>query len=312
MKKRLFTGLQPSGTLHIGNYFGALKPTVELTQEYDSMVMVADLHALTSLKDGEALRRYTLDVVKDYVAVGLNPAQTVIFKQSDVPEHAELGWIFDCLVTVPFLELSHAYKDKLAKGLEANAGLFTYPMLMAADILLYDTDIVPVGADQRQHVEYAREAAKKFNLAFGDTFKEPQERIMESVATVPGTDGKKMSKSYKNTIPLFGSKDEIAKAVMSIVTDSAAESPENVYNIHRNFRNRDSLGTLYKENKGKYKALKEALIEDIEATVAPMREIREAMTDMDARAILREGAERARARAVEKMADIRTKTGLAL
>jgi tryptophanyl-tRNA synthetase len=120
MKKRLFTGLQPSGTLHIGNYFGALKPTVELTQEYDSMVMVADLHALTSLKDGEALRRYTLDVVKDYVAVGLDPAQTVIFKQSDVPEHAELGWIFDCLVTVPFLELSHAYKDKLAKGLEAN------------------------------------------------------------------------------------------------------------------------------------------------------------------------------------------------
>lgn len=312
MKKRLFTGLQPSGTLHIGNYFGALKPTVELTQEYDSMVMVADLHALTSLKDGEALRRYTLDVVKDYVAVGLDPAQTVIFKQSDVPEHAELGWIFDCLVTVPFLELSHAYKDKLAKGLEANAGLFTYPMLMAADILLYDTDIVPVGADQRQHVEYAREAAKKFNLAFGDTFKEPQERIMESVATVPGTDGKKMSKSYKNTIPLFGSKDEIAKAVMSIVTDSAAESPENVYNIHRNFRNRDSLGTLYKENKGKYKALKEALIEDIEATVAPMREMREAMTDDDARAILREGAERARARAAEKMADIRTKTGLAL
>jgi tryptophanyl-tRNA synthetase len=312
MKKRLFTGLQPSGTLHIGNYFGALKPTVELTQEYDSMVMVADLHALTSLKDGEALRRYTLDVVKDYVAVGLDPAQTVIFKQSDVPEHAELGWIFDCLVTVPFLELSHAYKDKLAKGLEANAGLFTYPMLMAADILLYDTDIVPVGADQRQHVEYAREAAKKFNLAFGDTFKEPQERIMESVATVPGTDGKKMSKSYKNTIPLFGSKDEIAKAVMSIVTDSAAESPENVYNIHRNFRNRDSLGTLYKDNKGKYKALKEALIEDIEATIAPMREMREAMTDDDARAILREGAERARARAAEKMADIRTKTGLAL
>ncbi len=153
-----------------------------------------------------------------------------------MPEHTELAWIFDCLVTVPFLQQAHAYKDKVAKGLEANAGLFTYPMLMAADILLYDTDIVPVGADQRQHVEYAREAASKFNIAYGKTFTEPQEKISEEVATVPGTDGQKMSKSYKNTIPLFGTKEEISKAVMSIVTDSSGERPEHVYAIHKLFK----------------------------------------------------------------------------
>src|ERR1043166_2776396 len=161
--KRLFTGLQPSGSLHIGNYLGTLKQTVELCREYDGMVMVADYHALTSLRDAEALRRNISDVVRDYVGVGLDPKHTVLFKQSDVPEHTECAWIFDCLVTVPFLQQAHAYKDKVAKGLDANAGLFTYPMLMAADILLYDTDIVPVGQDQKQHVEYAREAATKFN-----------------------------------------------------------------------------------------------------------------------------------------------------
>src|SRR3989344_4333765 len=166
--QRLFTGLQPSGALHIGNYFGALKPFVELSREYDSMLMVADYHALTSLKAPDELRANIVGVAKDYMAAGIDTKKAIIFKQSDVPEHTELAWIFQCLVTVPFLELSHAYKDKVAKVLEANAGLFTYPMLMAADILLYDTDIVPVGEDQRQHVEYAREAAVKFNNAFGE------------------------------------------------------------------------------------------------------------------------------------------------
>ena len=310
--QRLFTGLQPSGALHIGNYFGALKPAVEMCREYDGLVMIADYHALTSLKNPDALRRNILGVVKDYMAAGLDPAHTILFKQSDVPEHTELAWIFQCLVTVPFLELSHAYKDKVAKGLEANAGLFAYPMLMAADILLYDTDVVPVGEDQRQHLEYAREAAAKFNNAFGETFKEPKEKILKSIAVVPGIDGKKMSKSYGNTIPLFATKDEIAKLVMSIITDSKAESPVNVYSIHALFRTREELSTLYTENKGKYKVLKEALIDDIEALIAPMRAKRDAISDEDAKRIIKEGGEKARERSSKKIADVRTKVGVSV
>ena len=308
----LFTGLQPSGKLHIGNYFGALKPMVELAKEHDALLMVADYHALTTLRDAGTLRANIYDVVRDFVAAGADPHRTVIFKQSDVPEHMELSWIFQCLVTVPFLQQAHAYKDKVAKGLEANAGLFAYPMLMAADILLYDTDIVPVGADQRQHVEYAREAAAKFNLAFGDTFKEPREKILEAVAVVPGTDGKKMSKSYGNTIPLFGTKDEIAKAVMSIVTDSTGERPEHVYAIHRSVRSEAELEPLYTAHKGSYKALKEALIEDIESLVAPLREKRNAISDEDVKHVLSDGAMRAGEKARDTMRKVRNKVGVAL
>jgi len=308
---KLFTGLQPSGTLHIGNYFGALKPAVELCREYDGMLMVADYHALTTLRDPAELRANIVSATRDYLAAGIDPTKTIVFKQSDVPAHTELSWIFQCLVTVPFLELAHAYKDKVAKGLEANAGLFAYPMLMAADILLYDTDIVPVGPDQRQHVEYAREAAAKFNNAFGETFKLPKEHIMAEVA-VPGTDGKKMSKSYGNTIPLFGTRDEIAKAVMSIVTDSIGGKPEHVYEIHKLFRHGESLETLYADNEGKYKALKEALIEDIDAALAPMRERRDAITDEEIKMILIKGGERARERANEKMASVREALGIAI
>ncbi len=310
--QRLFTGLQPSGSLHIGNYFGALKQTVELLKDADGLVMIADYHALTTLKDVPGLRKNIGDVVRDYVAVGVDPQKAIIFQQSSNPAHTELAWIFDCLVTVPFLMQAHAYKDKVAKGLEANAGLFTYPMLMAADILLYDTDIVPVGADQRQHVEYAREAATKFNNAFGETFKQPQEKILDTVAVVPGTDGKKMSKSYGNTIPLFGTREEIQKAVMSIVTDSNAESPENVYNIHSLFKSRQELSILYSENKGKYKALKDALVEDVEALIGPMRARRESLSDADVKEILRDGGERARAQADKKMIDVRKAVGVTL
>jgi tryptophanyl-tRNA synthetase len=311
-KKRLFTGLQPSGQLHIGNYLGTLKQTTELLQETDGLVMVADYHALTTLKSPDELRRNIADVVRDFVGVGVDPKKSAIFQQSAVPAHTELAWIFDCLVTVPFLMQAHAYKDKVAKGLEANAGLFTYPMLMAADILLYDTDVVPVGQDQKQHVEYAREAAAKFNAAFGDTFREPQEKILESVAVVPGTDGKKMSKSYGNTIPLFASKDEIAKAVMGIVTDSAGDVPTNVYNIHKLFRSEAELTSLYETNKGKYKASKDALIEDIEAVIAPMRERRNSVSDADVKAILKDGAERANTQAEAKMAVVRKAVGVTL
>lgn len=310
--KRLLTGLQPSGTLHIGNYFGSLKPFLDIYENYESFLMVADLHALTSLKEGPALRQNILDIVKDYLAVGINPDKVTLFKQSDNSDHAELAWILNCQVTVPFLMQAHSYKDKVAKGLEPNAGLFTYPMLMAADILLYDTDVVPVGEDQRQHIEYAREAAVKFNLAYKSTLKEPKEMILRGVGIVPGTDGAKMSKSYKNTIPLFGTKDEISKAAMSIVTDSSGERPENVYAIHTLFRPEPELEALYEEHKGKYKNLKEALIEDIEAFVAPMREKRDAISDEDVRSVLKAGKEKAEAVSNLKMKEIREIVGISL
>lgn len=312
MKKRLLTGLQPSGQLHIGNYFGALKPFADEYAQFDSFLMIADYHSLTSLKDPVALRQNIIEVVRAYVAAGVDPSQAVVFKQSDVPEHTELAWIFETLVTVPFLSQAHAYKDKVAKGLEANAGLFNYPMLMAADILLYDTDVVPVGADQRQHVEYAREAAAKFNLAYGQTFTEPQEKISETIATVPGVDGQKMSKSYKNTIPLFGSKEDIQKAVMSIVTDSSGERPENVYAIHKLIKSEAELAPLYEANKGSYKVLKETLAADLEAFVAPMRAKYEATTEADVKKILADGAAKARAVASAKMAEVRKKIGVAI
>ncbi len=296
----------------MGNYFGALKPFVDLYADYDSHLMVVDYHALTTIKDPAILRRNTIDVVKDYLAAGVDPGKAILFKQSDVPEHTELAWIFECLVSVSFLELAHAYKDKVAKGLEANAGLFNYPMLMAADILLYDTDVVPVGKDQQQHVEYAREAANKFNLAYGETFVSPQEKILEGVGVVPGTDGTKMSKSYKNTIPLFGTKDEIAKAVMSIVTDSSGDRPENVYAIHKLFKSDDERASLYEANKGSYKVLKEALIEDIESMVAPMRQKRDSITDEQVRQVLKDGADKARAKASAKMEEVRKKVGVTI
>lgn len=312
-KKRIFTGLQPSGRLHIGNYFGSIKPNVDLyKKEHQGLMMVADYHALTSLKEPQTLRDNILENVKDYLAGGLNLENAILFKQSDVPEHTELAWIFNCLVTVPFLMQAHAYKDKVAKGLEANAGLFTYPMLMAADILLYDTDIVPVGEDQRQHVEYAREAAVKFNTTFGATFKEPTELISKAVGVVPGTDGQKMSKSYKNTIPLFASKDEVAKSAMSIVTDSSGDIPMNVFAIHTLFKTEAELSPFYAAHRGNYKALKESLIEDIEAFFAPMRTKRESLSNDAVKKILKEGGEKARALASKTMADVRKKIGVTL
>ncbi len=311
-KKRQFTGLQTSGKLHIGNYFGALKPFIGGYEEFESMLMVADLHSLTSLKNPEELRANIIDIVRSYVAAGVDPDKAVIFKQSDIQEHTELAWIFECLVTVPFLQQAHSYKDKVAKGMEANAGLFNYPMLMAADILLYNTDIVPVGSDQRQHVEYAREAANKFNNTYGQTFIEPAEKILKEVAIVPGVDGEKMSKSYKNAIPLFGSKDEIKKAVMGIVTDSSGDVPKNVYAIHTLFKSEAELKDLYAAHKGSYKMLKELLADDIEAFVAPMRAKYESITEEQVKEILNKGAEKARAIASAKMEEVRKKIGVTL
>ena len=309
-KKRLFTGLQPSGSLHIGNYFGALKPLKDIYEEYDGLLSVVDLHALTTVRDGAVLRQNTIDVVKDYLAAGIDPEKIIIFKQSDVQEHTELAWIFECLVTVPFLMQAHAYKDKVAKGIEATAGLFNYPMLMAADILLYNAEVVPVGEDQRQHIEYSREAATKFNNAYGETFAMPQERILKAVGVVPGTDGQKMSKSYKNTIPLFGTETEVKKAVMSIVTDSDGDHPEHVYAIHALFRSEDELAPIYEEHKGRYGDLKKLLLEDIEAMIGPMREKRATISDDDVADVLATGAAKAHARAAAKMQEIHEKVGL--
>lgn len=310
-KKRLLTGLQPSGTLHIGNYFGALKPFIDLYEDYESHLMVVDYHALTSLKDPAALRQNIYDVVRDYLAAGVDPEKCILFKQSDVSQHTELAWILNCQVTVPFLMQAHSYKDKVAKGLEANAGLFTYPMLMAADILLYDTEIVPVGEDQRQHIEYTREAAGKFNRAYGDIFTAPEEKIFDHVGVIPGTDGQKMSKSYGNTIPLFGSEAEVKKAVMSIVTDSEGDRPENVYAIHRLLRPTEELDPLYEEHKGRYGDLKQLLLTDLEMLIAPMREKRNQITDADVEAVLAAGAAKATARAEAKMQTVRTAIGVA-
>ena len=317
-KKRILTGLQPSGALHIGNYLGALKPLIDLSNdpENETFLMVADYHALTSVRDGNQLREHTHQIVRDYLAAGVNKDNVTLFRQSENPHHMELSWVFNCLVTVPFLMQAHSYKDKVAKGMDANAGLFTYPMLMAADIVLYDIDFVPVGEDQRQHLEYTREAVTKFHNAYGELFKEPKEVIVKGVGVVPGTDGQKMSKSYKNTIPLFGTREEIQKAVMSIVTDSSGDKPEHVFNIHKLIyeatgRNTEELDALYETHKGKYKALKDALVEDLDTFIAPMRERREEITDDEIRRILMSGVEKARAESALKMTVVRERIGIA-
>lgn len=313
-KKRLLSGVKPTGNPHLGNYFGMMRQCVELQHEYESLIFIPDLHALISIQNREHMRHLIREVALDYLGVGVDPTHTILFKQSDVPAHPELAWVFDCITTMPYLMRAHAFKDAEAKNKEISVGTFNYPMLMAADILLYDTHIVPVGQDQKQHVEYARDTAEKFNRIFGETFILPEALIREDVAVVPGTDGRKMSKSYHNTIPLFGSKDEISKAVMSIVTDSSGEKPEHVYAIHRLFKNEDELANLYQTHQGKYKALKEAVIEDIEAFVAPMRERRAQYASDPAHVddILKKAGQRANEIAEAKIRIVRDRIGLTL
>jgi tryptophanyl-tRNA synthetase len=283
-KKILLSGVKATGRPHIGNYFGAMKQYVDLQQEYDTRIFIADLHSLTTVQNGAELAQSTIDLAIDYLAIGLDPEKVTIFKQSDLPEVAELSWIFNCITTMPYLMRAHAFKDAEAKNKEINVGIFDYPMLMAADILIHNADIVPVGKDQKQHVEFARDTAEKFNRIFmGDgksceeenaLFKLPEAKIIESVETVPGIDGQKMSKSYNNHIPLFATDAELQKLVMSIVTDSNGGVPTNVYNIHKLFRDEAYLKKLYAENEGKYKVLKEALLADLIAFIKPLREKR--------------------------------------
>ena len=217
---RILSGIQPSGALHIGNYFGMMRPAIELQEQGEAYYFIADYHSLTSITDPEARRKHSLDVALDFLACGLDPAKSVFFRQSDVPEVTELTWLLGSVTPMGLLERCHSYKDKQAKGIPANFGLFAYPVLMAADILIYDSNIVPVGRDQKQHVEVTRDIAVKFNNQYGETFVLPEPQIRGDVAVVPGTDGQKMSKSYDNTIEIFGDEKPLRKKIMRLVMDS--------------------------------------------------------------------------------------------
>ena len=326
MNKILLSGVKPTGQAHIGNYFGAMKQFVDLQNsgQYNCHLFIADYHALNLIQNKEEMNKLTLELALDYLAIGLDPKKSIIFKQSDISAHTELAWIFDTIVTVPYLERAHAFKDAEAKNKEINVGTFNYPVLMAADILLYNTDVVPVGADQKQHVEYARDIALKFNHIFkSETFKLPTDLIMKDVAVVPGTDGRKMSKSYNNIISLFANREQIIKAVMSIVTDTGLGAigadgkpsdgiPANVYAIHRLFKTESELKPLYEANKGKYKILKDALVEDIDGYIKPMRERREkfAKNPKKVMKILEKGAKQAKKVADKKLIEAKKAIGV--
>lgn len=323
MKKTLLSGVKPTGRPHLGNYFGMMKQVVDMQEDYFSMPFVPDYHALTSVHEAQKMRQETLDVVIDFLAIGLDPEKINLFKQSDVPQVTELAWIFNCITTMPYLMRAHAFKDAEAKNKDINVGTFDYPVLMAADILIQDTDIVPVGKDQQQHVEMARDIAEKFNRIFGETFKLPESKLVVGVEVVPGIDGQKMSKSYGNTISLFAEDEEIKKAVMSIPTDSKGveESKDpndcNIFALHKLFLNEDGMGELqkrYVEGGLGYKESKEILIENIKKFIQPLREKRkEIMQNPEMiEEILRKGGEVARKRAEEKMLEVRKKVGLSL
>jgi tryptophanyl-tRNA synthetase len=217
---RILSGIQPSGALHLGNYFGMMRPAIELQDKGEAFYFIADYHSMTSLFDAKERRKNTLDVALDFLACGLDPAKSVFFKQSDVPEVTELAWLLTTLTPVAMLENAHSYKDKIAKGIAPNHGILAYPVLMAADILIYDSNLVPVGKDQKQHVEITRDIAIKFNSTYGETFVVPEEQIRGDTAVVPGTDGDKMSKSYGNTIEIFGEEKATRKKIMGITMDS--------------------------------------------------------------------------------------------
>jgi tryptophanyl-tRNA synthetase len=318
--KKIISGIQPSGILHIGNYFGAIQQFIKFQEENDCLFFVADYHALTSSTDADALRKNTRDVVLDYLALGVDPAKASIFIQSHVPEHTELMWVLSNLTPMSLLERGHSFKDKSARGISSNTGLFTYPVLMAADILMYDVDMVPVGKDQKQHLEMTRDIATKFNEKYNEIFKLPEPMIVESTAVVPGVDGAKMSKSYGNTIDMFASKKILKKQVMSIVTDSTPlEDPKdpdnNVTTLYKLFATPEKL----EEMKEKFRAgnygyghAKKELLEAILDHFAEARAKRENLVANPeyVNQILTEGAEKARAIAKAKMVEVKKAVGL--
>ena len=280
---RILSGIQPSGALHIGNYFGAIRQYVALQGGNDAYYFVADYHALTSVRDAAKLRQYVFDVIADLLALGLDPDRATLFVQSDVPETTELAWLLTTVTPIGWLEKAVSYKDKVQQGLPADHGLFAYPVLQAADILLYDADVVPVGQDQKQHLEITRDIAERFNHVYGEVFRLPKPYILDTVAVVPGLDGRKMSKSYDNTIEIFDDPKAVLKKAKKIVTDSTpVEAPKNpdtcnIFQLYKHFASADDLADVerrYREGGIGYGEVKVRLGEAIAAAFAPAREKR--------------------------------------
>jgi tryptophanyl-tRNA synthetase len=319
---RILSGIQPSGALHLGNYFGMMRPAVELQEKGEAFYFIANYHSMTSLFDAKQRRANTLDVALDFLACGLDPKKSVFFRQSDVPEVTELAWILTTVTPMARLELAHSYKDKVAKGIAPNHGLFSYPVLMAADILIYDSNLVPVGRDQKQHVEMTRDMAVKFNETYGETLVIPEPRIRDEVAVVPGTDGQKMSKSYGNTIEIFGEEKAIRKKIMGITMDSrtpAEPKPDADKNlaiqllklvaapeVAKDFEDRLRVGGLG------YGDLKKALFENYWSYFADARKKRaELAENLDhVNQVLSEGATRAQALARQVLGRAKKASGL--
>lgn len=319
--KRLVSGIKPTGEVHIGNYAGAMRRFVGLAGQYESYVFLADYHALTTVRDAAQLKRQSLALAAAYLAIGLDPKKTVLFRQSDVPEHAELAWILNCVTPMPTLQRAHAFKDAVAKKKEINAGIFDYPVLMAADILMYRAAVVPVAKDQVQHVEIAREIADRFHKAFGaEVFTLPEPLVEKGTEAVPGIDGQKMSKSYKNVIPLFASAEETKKRVMQIVTDSRSpaepkDKTDTLYALHKVFSSAAAMKKVdaaYEKGGLGYKDLKELLADEINTKLADMRATYDGLiTDpKKIEKVLAEGGERARAEARKMMLRVRSAVGL--
>ena len=318
---RILSGIQPSGKLHLGNYFGMMRPVLELQEQGEAFIFIANYHALTTINDPAELRANTWDVALDFLACGLDPKKAAFYRQSDVPEVTELTWLLSTLTPMGLLERCHSYKDKTARGIAASHGLFSYPVLMAADILSVQSDLVPVGRDQKQHVEVTRDLAIKFNNQYGPVFKIPEASIRDEVAVVPGVDGQKMSKSYNNTIEIFGSAKDARKSIMRIVTDSKAledvKDPDtcNVFSLYKLLATPDQQAALaekYRAGGMGYGEAKKALAELFEAHFAPYREKREALAnDSDyVEDVLQDGARRARKEAAETLQRARQAAGL--
>ncbi|MGO9119451.1 MAG: tryptophan--tRNA ligase [Desulfomonilaceae bacterium] len=318
---RVLSGIQPSGSLHIGNYLGMMKPMLSYMDRSELFIFIVNLHALTSVQDSEKLARGTLEAAADFLALGLDPDRCIFWVQSDVPEVVELTWILSCVTPMGLLERCHSYKDKVAKGLAFNHGLFAYPVLMAADILLYQSNLIPVGRDQKQHVEVTRDIAIKFNHTFGETFVIPEAEISDDVATVPGTDGQKMSKSYNNAIEIFLDEKALRQRVMSIVTDSKPvdqpKDPEtcNLFAVYRHFAPPERVAEvrkLYIEGGAAYGTIKKELVGILWEFFREAREKRARLAEdpQHIRNILTMGAEKARAIALDTIKMVRERVGI--
>ena len=319
--QRILSGIQPSGKLHIGNYFGMMEPMLAHMASSELYVFIVDLHALTSVQDPERLRRGTLEAAADFLALGLDPDRCTFWVQSDVPEVCELTWLLSIVTPMGLLERCHSYKDKVAKNIPASHGLFSYPVLMAADILLYQPHLVPVGKDQKQHIEVTRDIAIRFNNTFGETFLVPDGEISENTAVIPGLDGQKMSKSYDNTIPIFADEKELRKKVMAIQTDATpVEAPKNpdtcnLYTLLKLFAPEDKMAEvheLYVNGGAAYGYLKQDLFELINARFAPARKRKQELLDNPdyVRQVLAKGADKAREKAMKTLQLARERVGL--